>query len=188
MNLFSETRRNRLLVNTALLVVDVQQGMFSAEDPVDRGEELIGNIKALLDHFRENGGPVFFIQHDGPSGSPLEPGTPGWNLHPALEPGDGERVFRKGFPDSFQETGLKEGLDRWGVKDLVVAGIQTEVCVDTTCRRAFSLGFRVILACDAHSTWDYEGLTADRIIAHHNRTLRWFASVKSTEEIRKEVK
>jgi nicotinamidase-related amidase len=57
------------------------------------------------------------------------------------------------------------------------------VCVDTTCRRAFSLGYKVTLAQDAHSTWKTDHPTASQIIEHHNRVLRWFANLKDSSKI-----
>ena len=71
-----------------------------------------------------------------------------------------------------------------GVKNLIITGMQTEYCVDTTCRRAYSLGYRVTLVKDAHSTWGTDLLTAPQIIAHHNEVLGgWFAKLKEADEI-----
>ena len=71
-----------------------------------------------------------------------------------------------------------------GVGRLIIAGIQTEFCVDTTCRRAFSLGYDITLMSDGHSTWDTDVLPADTIIAHHNRTLGGtFATLKRERDI-----
>jgi len=62
-------------------------------------------------------------------------------------------------------------------------GAQTEVCVDTTCRRAFSLGFEVTLVSDGHSTWENATLTADQIIRHTNDTLAgWFVRLARVDE------
>jgi len=65
----------------------------------------------------------------------------------------------------------------------VLAGIQSEICVDTTCRRAFSMNYKVTLAGDSHSTWDSKNLKAQQIIDHHNQVLRWFAEVKEARSI-----
>jgi nicotinamidase-related amidase len=67
---------------------------------------------------------------------------------------------------------------------VIITGVQTEYCVDTTCRRAYSLGYHVVLIRDAHSTYDTNTLTASQIIAHHNNILGgWFAELKETSEI-----
>jgi nicotinamidase-related amidase len=91
----------------------------------------------------------------------------------------------KRHPDSFQETELQRELKERDIEHLVIAGIQTEYCVDTTCRRAYSLGYDVVLVQDGHSTWDSEHLDASQIIAHHNNVLGgWFARLQPAREIK----
>ena len=82
-----------------------------------------------------------------------------------------DAVCRKTACDAFFETSLEAELDRRGVERLVVAGCMSEFCIDTTCRRAVSLGYDVVLAADAHGTCDGAVLRADQIIAHENETL-----------------
>lgn len=170
-------------MSTALLIIDVQNAMFSANDPVFNGEELVRNIKFLLAKARNKKVPVYYIQHNGPSGSDLERGTQGWKIYPEISPTEADRVIQKTTPDSFYKTTLDEILNRQGITHVVLAGIQTELCVDTTCRRAFSMGYEVTLVADAHSTWDRSGLTAQQIINHHNQILKWFADTVMTGEI-----
>jgi nicotinamidase-related amidase len=70
------------------------------------------------------------------------------------------------------------------VGKLVVVGLQTEYCVDTTCRRAYGLGYEVILVRDAHSTWDMGGMSASQIIDHHNNVLGgWFVTLKDEKDV-----
>jgi nicotinamidase-related amidase len=165
--------------NTALLIIDVQLGMFEESDPVYRGDELLVTINDLIARVRDAGVPVIYVQHSGGDGHLLEPGSPGWPIHPAIAPARGELIIHKRHPDSFQETALQHELEIRRVRRLIVAGIQTEYCVDTTCRRAYSLGYDVTLAQDAHSTWDTEHLEASQIIDHHNQVLGgWFATLK----------
>lgn len=94
------------------------------------------------------------MQHNAPTGKPLEYGTKGWEIHPEIAPKVGDIIIQKTTPDSFFKTTLEEELKKQGIEHLVIAGIQSEVCVDTTCRRAFSLNYKVTLVSDAHSTWD----------------------------------
>ena len=170
--------------NTALLVIDVQMGMFEESDPVYRGEELLETIVRLIEKARAAGVPVIYVQHSGSEGHPLNPKAPGWPLHPAIAPTAGEWVIHKHHPDSFQETDLQRRLETQGIQHLIVTGIQTEYCVDTTCRRAYSLGYDVILIQDGHSTWDSPDLQAPQIIAHHNRVLGgWFARLQAASTV-----
>jgi len=93
-------------------------------------------------------------------------------------------VVQKRHPDAFQDTNLQRQLEAKGIARLIITGIQTEYCIDTTCRRAYSLAYDVTLVKDAHSTWDTDRLTAPQIIAHHNNVLSgWFAQLKEASEI-----
>ena len=97
---------------------------------------------------------------------------------------EGERVIHKHHPDAFQDTDLQRELEARGIRHLILAGIQTEYCVDTTCRRAYSLGYEVTLVRDGHSTWDSQDLRAPQIIAHHNTVLGgWFAGLRAASEV-----
>jgi nicotinamidase-related amidase len=168
----------------ALLIVDVQLGMFDEDDPVHNGQELLATLGGLIAHAREAGVPVVYVQHQGREGHPLAPEAPGYPIHPALAPLPGETIVTKRTPDSFHETALQQELAARGIERLVLAGIQTEICVDTTCRRASSLGYEVTLVADGHSTWDRGALSASRIVAHHNDTLDgWFATIKPAREV-----
>jgi nicotinamidase-related amidase len=170
--------------NTALLIVDVQLGMFDESDPVYHGEELLKTLGELITNARTTGIPVIYIQHCGGENHPLHPKAPGWPIHPAIAPLEGDLVVRKEHPDSFQGTILQQELEQRGIKRLIVAGIQTEYCVDTTCRRAYSLGYDVTLVQNAHSTWNTENLKAQQIIDHHNQVLGgWFVMLKSANEL-----
>ncbi|AQQ53300.1 cysteine hydrolase family protein [Planococcus lenghuensis] len=168
----------------AFLVIDVQNAMFDEADPVFNGEELLVKLQKLLRSARSAGTPVFFIQHNEPAGEPLATGTKGWEIHPAIAPEAGERVIQKNTPDSFFATELKEALEAQQIEQIIIAGIQTELCVDTTCRRAVSSGYEVILVADTHSTWNANGLMAEQIIRHHNGTLRWFSTVLNADELK----
>ena len=170
---------------SALLIIDVQLGMFQNDAPVHKGEDLLSTIGDLIARARAAEIPVIYIQHSGGRGHRLEPGTPGWPIHPAIAPDDGESVVHKQYPDSFRETNLQEELRAKGIGRLVIAGIQTEYCVDTTCRRASSLGYDVTLVEDAHSTWDTDHLRASQIIDHHNQVLSgWFVTLEAARRIK----
>lgn len=169
----------------ALLIIDVQVAMFDKSDPVNQGERLLHNIQKLITKAREAGHLIVYVQHSEGAGSPLERGTPGWELHPSIEPITGDFLIEKETPDSFHETNLHLILQENGVTELILTGMQTEVCVDTTCRRAYSLGYKVNLVRDAHSTWNSSTLQADQIIEHHNTVLRMFANVVDTENMLK---
>ena len=158
---------------TALLAIDVQRAFFDGDTlpAVHDGERVLARIIDIVHRARSAGVPVVYLQHAGGRGHPLKEGGKGWQIHPEVEPQEGDVVVAKAAPDSFYGTRLKTDLGALGAERLIVVGNQTEFCVDTTCRRARSLGYRVTLVADAHSTWDNEYLTAQQIIDHHNLVL-----------------
>ncbi|HJZ67129.1 MAG TPA: cysteine hydrolase family protein [Blastocatellia bacterium] len=174
---------------TALLVIDVQVGIIDGLHAF-KGAEVVETINGLLSKARGAGAPVLYVQHDGDSGHVLETNSPGWKIHPAIAPAEGEPVVRKRASDSFFETSLARELDTRGIGHLVVTGCATQYCIDTICRRAVSLGYDVTLVSDAHTTVDDDNLSASQIIKHHNSLLDGFdagehaVSVKPAESVR----
>jgi uncharacterized protein (TIGR02246 family) len=152
--------------------------------PLFRGEALLDTVRDLLRRAREAGCPVVYVQHDGEAGGPFAPGSAGWRFHPSVAPEVTDTVVRKRHADAFAGTQLERVLRDAGVERLVVCGLVTEGCVDTTVRRARSLGFSVEVAEDAHSTTDGPVLTAEQTIRHHNAVFRIFADVTPAASIR----
>ncbi len=174
--------------DTALVIIDTQVGLI---EPAYRGQEVLDNINTLLARARANGTPIIYIQHEEPKGYQLEVNTPPWEIHPSIAPQEGEPVVHKRASDSFYDTPFQQELEARGIKHLVVTGCQTEYCVDTTVRRATTMGYDVTLVQDAHTTEDYDGavITAAQRIDYHNGVLNGFRSdehrikVKPTDEI-----
>jgi len=153
-----------------LLVVDVQNAMFEAEEPIYQGGEVTQRIAGLLEKARAAGIPVIFIRHTEEEG-PFVEGSASWQIHDKVAPQHGEAIFQKQTPDSFHETDLNAHLQAIGINRLVIAGMQTDYCINATSRRAADLGYRPILAADAHTTFDEGDQTAEQIIVRHNRDL-----------------
>jgi nicotinamidase-related amidase len=171
---------------TVVLVVDLQLGMFNGERlaPIHDGEALLTRVAWLLDRARDAGVKVVYVRHGGEAGSLLETDTDNWQIHPAVAPMPGEAIVDKRMPDAFADMGLGEMLAAIGARRLIVVGAQTEVCVDTTCRRAASLGFAVVLVADGHGTWDNATLTAEQIVRHTNETMDGrFARVVAMDDL-----
>ncbi|MBT2642243.1 cysteine hydrolase [Bacillus sp. ISL-41] len=169
--------------NKALAIIDVQNAMFLEGEEVFNGNELLQGIRALIKQARLAKIAVVYVQHNETTGYPLENGTYGWEIHSEISPLEEDIIIQKTTPDSFLKTSLDQELRKREIDHLYLVGIQTEVCVDTTCRSAFSKGYKVTLVSDLHSTWPSAELTAQQIINHHNKALRWFADVKSSDEI-----
>jgi nicotinamidase-related amidase len=157
--------------NTALLIIDAQVNMFTADHPVFESDQILQKIKDLIARARLAHVPVVYVQNNGSEIDPDVHGTPGWEIHPALMPQIGDTVIQKFTPDSFHETGLQGELEKKNVRRLVIAGMQTDYCIDATTRRAHVLGYDVTLVRDAHTTYPAGGLTAPQIIAQYNEDL-----------------
>ncbi len=168
---------------TALLIIDVQIGLFNIKDfPIFQEEQLIKNIQTLLDKARKVKVPIFYIQHNDPKGKRLENGTENWKIRSEITPRFGDIIIQKYNSDSFLGTNLDEELHKRDITRLVIAGLATPMCIDTTVRSAVSHGYNVILIQDAHSTLDSEVLKASQIVAHHNDVLQWFSELKKAKE------
>jgi len=157
-------------MKTALLVIDMQRALCTGEYAMFDIERIIERINALGTKARSAGVPVILIQHEEADG-PLRFDTDGWQLADGLETMPGDLRLRKTTPDSFHRTELQRLLQERGVSSLVISGLQTDFCVDTTVRRALALGYDVTLVADGHSTMDNGVLSAAQITAHHNITL-----------------
>ena len=165
-------------MHTAVVVIDVQAGLFDEAPRPHQADLTVDRINALTTRARAARVQVIFIQHETPSG-PLAYGSPGWALERRLCVEAGDRRIRKATPDSFLRTECEALLNELGVRRIVVCGYATEFCVDTTVRRAAALGFEVVLAADAHTTHDKPHASAAHIRIHHNATLPGITSFGS---------
>ena len=172
---------------SALLVIDMQVGLFaSPDDPPFAAETLLAKTHALIRAARVANALVVFIRHTGPAGSPIAVNSPLWQVHPDLDTDtQADWFIDKTHPSCFYQTGLAEQLKQAGIGRLVISGMKTQYCVDTACRRGAELGFDLVLAADAHSCSDTAALGADAIIRHHNQTLSGpFVTLALAEEVK----
>lgn len=142
---------------TALLLIDLQNDYFEGGSvPLTGSAQAVAQAAALLGAARGAGTPIFHVQHLSvrPGATFFIPGTPGVEIHSTLTPVDGETLIQKNFPNAFRDTTLLEQLHTRGVQHLIVAGMMTHMCVDSTVRAAFDHGLRVTLAHDACATRD----------------------------------
>jgi nicotinamidase-related amidase len=156
-------------MKSALLIIDVQEALCSGEWAAFDIDPVVDRINELSAKARSVGAPVFLIQHEDPG--PLQFGSKGWQLYQRLIAKPEDLRIRKSASDSFHDTDLLALLRARGVGELVVCGLQSEFCVDSTVRRALSLGFPVVLVSNAHTTMDNGVLAAAQISVHHNATL-----------------
>jgi nicotinamidase-related amidase len=141
--------------DTALLVIDIQNDYFPGGAMELEGAEAAGmNAGNAIRRFREQNLPIIHVRHLSvrPGATFFLPGTRGAEIHSSVLPLEGETVVEKNFPNSFRNTQLKDTLDNHRIKNLVVAGMMTHMCVDASVRQAADLGYKVTLLADACAT------------------------------------
>ncbi|MFJ8853086.1 isochorismatase family protein [Streptomyces sp. NPDC102437] len=156
--------------NTALLVIDVQNGVVAG---AHEREGVIANINTLVRKARVEGVPVIWVQH---SDDDLERDSEPWQYVPELVRRDAEPLIHKLYGDSFEETALEALLAERGVGRLIVTGAQSDACIRSTLHGAFVRGYDVTLVGDAHTTQDltaYGAPAPAQVIAHTNLYWQW---------------
>ena len=151
--------------NTALLVIDVQNGVVEGAHERDA---VVANIGTVVEKARRERIPVVWIQQTDEN---FVKGTEKWRIVPELTPAEAEPHIEKEYADSFEETGLESVLSGGGIGRLVVVGAQTDECVRSTLHGAIVRGYDAILVSDAHTTEDqspWGAPTPDLVIAHTN--------------------
>jgi len=151
--------------NTALLVIDVQNGVVGG---TPRRDEVVANVGNLVEKAREEDVPVVWVQH---SDENLARGSDEWRIVPELHPDEAEPLIEKNYFDSFEDTPLETVLSGLGVGRLVVVGAQTDACIRSTLHGAFVRGYAATLFSDAHTTEDqteWGAPSPELVIAHTN--------------------
>jgi nicotinamidase-related amidase len=151
--------------NTALLVVDVQNGVVEGAHERDA---VVANVGVLVEQARQEQVPVVWVQH---SSEHLVKGSDQWQLVPELNRDEAEPLVEKNYGDSFEDTTLESVLGDLGVGRLIVAGAQTDACIRSTLHGALVRGYDATLVSDAHTTEDLSEWGAPppgQVIAHTN--------------------
>ncbi len=183
-----------LPTNTALLIIDVQQGLDAPQWGKRNNPDAEANIARLLQAWRKARRPVIHIQHCSVHpDSPLRPELPGCEFKAEAKPIEGEPIFKKSVNSAFIGTGLEAFLGNNGIEQLVMVGLTTDHCVSSTTRMAGNLGFVTLLVSDATATFDRKGpdgklYPAETIHAVHLASLNdEFCEVVTTEALMQAV-
>lgn len=177
-------------MKTALLLIDIQNDYFPGGRMELAGAEDAGKKAGiLLKAAREKHIPVIHIQHlsTRPGATFFIPNTPGSEIHHSVAP-DNETIVQKNYPNSFNNTNLQVILEQTGVDSLIICGMMTHMCVDSTVRAAGDLGYRCTVAADACATRDliWQGETIPTALVQGSFLSAingLFADVLNTEEI-----
>lgn len=168
---------------TVLLVVDVQNALIWAHPYNER--KVIENIKRLISVSKAYGIEVVYVRHHDQVGGELVIQTDGWQIYSEIAPNRAEKVFDKQFNSAFLHTGLKEYLDRKKISSLILVGLQTEYCIDATCKTAFEYGYTVIIPEETNTTFDNEFLSGERLYQFYNHKIwnKRFANLMTVDDV-----
>jgi nicotinamidase-related amidase len=179
------------MADPALLIIDIQNDYFpGGKMELEGADAAAVNAARALEQFRRKQLPIVHVRHlsTRPGATFFIPGTAGAEIHERVRPREGERTLEKNFPNSFRSTDLDDVLKGAGVKELVVAGMMTHMCVDASVRQAADLGYKVTLLGDACATraqsFGGENVSARQVHAAFLAALNGFyAKVISTHEL-----
>lgn len=145
-------------MSTALIIIDVQNDYFpNGSFELVQAEQALAATQKLLAHFRAKNLPVYFVQHIAtPTATFFRPNSEGVQIHSAIVPLPHEHIVRKHAPNSFYNTDLQTELQKISAQELIICGMMTHMCVDTTVRAAKDLGYTITLISDACATKDLE--------------------------------
>jgi nicotinamidase-related amidase len=152
-------------MSVGLLIIDIQNDYFPGGKMELVGSEQAGQVAGgLLKFFRERRLPIVHVQHvaSQPGATFFIPGTPGVEIRPVVQPLADETVIQKQYPNGFRETMLLGHLQQHGIRQLVVAGMMTHMCIDATARAATDFGFECRIAQDGCATRDLK--LSDQIV------------------------
>ena len=149
-----------------ILIVDTQK--LITNERLYKFDELVTNIRILIHTARQNDIEVIYIRHDDGEGEPLTKGTDGFEIYEAFAPDEGEMIFDKTVNSPFRDTGLLEYLKSKGETELIVAGLQTDYCMDATVKCGFEHGFKVYVPAYTNSTFDNAFMTAEETYRYYN--------------------
>lgn len=168
---------------TALVIIDVQNSLV--RDHPYHEEIFLNSLVKLISACREKSVEVIYVQHTDDSDKDFIRDSEGWQIYDKIKPLTSEKIFYKNFNSAFKNTGLKDYLESKGCITLIMAGMQTEYCMDTSCKVAFEYGFNLLIPEDAVSTFDRASVTGRELCRFYLYEI-WnnrFGAVKSSEDI-----
>ena len=173
-----------------LLVIDVQQAFYDAKWGVRNNPQAETNIAQLIQAWRQQQGPIIFIQHQSrETGGLFHPSKPGYAFMPEAQPLAHETVITKLENSAFIGTSLEVKLHEINAQAVVAVGLTTDHCVSTTTRMGANLGFSMTVVSDATATFervDYAGQHYTAQIIHDVQLAslyQEFADVVSTQQL-----
>ena len=150
-----------------LLIVDTQKMIVN--EKLYNFEQFVKNVKALIKAARENSVEVIYVRHDNGKDGELTKGKDGFEIYEKFQPLETEQVFDKTVNSPFKESGLTEYLRGKGENTVIIAGLQTDYCIDATVKCGFEHSFDIIVPAYANSTVDNEFMSGEEAYRYYNQ-------------------
>ncbi len=150
-----------------LLIIDTQK--LITNESLYEFDTFVSGVKSLIKKARENDVEVIYVRHDDGEGGELVKGTEGFEIYEEFKPEENEKIFDKNVNSAFKETGLEEYLKEKGEKEIIIAGLQTDYCIDASVKCGFEHGFHIIMPAHANTTVDNEYMTAEKSYEYYNK-------------------
>ncbi|MBY2477140.1 cysteine hydrolase [Clostridioides difficile] len=176
-------------MSIALILIDIQNDYFkNGKCELFQSEKSAENAKKILLFFRKNNLPIIHVQHISidKTASFFVPHTYGSEINETVFPLDNEHIIIKHTPDSFFQTDLQNLLDKKHITELVICGMMSHMCIDTSVRTAKKFGYNITLINDACTTknlfWDGIEIQASTVHQVFMASLqKSFADIKNTD-------
>lgn len=149
-----------------LLIVDTQK--LIVNEKLYEFDRFVSNVKELINKARTNRIEVIYVRHDDGPDSELTKGNIGFEIYEEFKPINGERIFDKNVNSAFKGTGLLEYLINKGEKDIIIAGLQTDYCIDATIKCGFEHGFNIIVPAYANTTVNNKFMSSEQSYRYYN--------------------
>ena len=169
---------------TVALVVDVQEGIVS--DSLYNKDVFLNTLKESIDYLRIREIEIIYIRHQDEIGDALEYGKPGWEIYHEVKPLSNEKIFDKERNSAFRNTELKEYLNTKEVDTIILMGLQTDYCMDATCKVAFEYGYTVYVVENTNTTEDNIYMNGKTTVEFYNQHMwpKRYATIISLEKMK----
>ena len=165
-----------------LIVIDIQKGI--TDERLYDFTGFLKNVSSIIDAARKNSVEVIYVQHDDGPGTGFSIGDVDFEIADQVAPKAEEKIFVKEINSCFGNKELTAYLDKQKEKELIIVGLQTNICIDASVKSAFERGYRVIIPNGTNSTFDNDYMDGETTYKYYNEMM-WperFADCISLEE------
>ncbi|GAA0117278.1 cysteine hydrolase family protein [Clostridium senegalense] len=171
-----------------LLIIDTQK--LITNEKLYKFDMFVSNVKNIINQARLNNIEVIYVRHDDGIGNELTKGNDGFEIYEKFKPINEEKIFDKVVNSAFKGTGLLEYLINKGEENIIIAGLQTDYCIDATIKCGFEHGFNIVVPAYANTTVDNKFMSSEQSYKYYNEYM-WngrYAECISVDETLKRMK